>query len=83
MTVEQLDSKSNCFIEQLRILLRTRRSEYDINGFTHEEITELISEIACPLIMQLLITCIFNVTFLYINVYNCISFVYDNNKIYK
>ena len=38
--VEQLDSKSNCFIEQLWILLRTRCDYYDINGFTHEEIAE-------------------------------------------
>ena len=31
--VEQLDSQSNCLIEQLRILLRTRCDEYVINGF--------------------------------------------------
>ena len=46
-TVEQLDSQSNCRIEQLRILLRTRCDEYIINGFTYAEITELIREIAC------------------------------------
>ena len=46
-TVEQLDSQSNCLIEQLRILLRTRCDEYVINGFTYAEITELIREIAC------------------------------------
>ena len=46
-TVEQLlDSQSNCLIEQLRIVLRTRCDEYVINGFTHAEITELIREIA-------------------------------------
>ena len=39
-------SQSNCFIEQLWILLRTRCNGYDINGFTHEEITELFHEIA-------------------------------------
>ena len=33
-TVEQLDSQSNCLIEQLW----TRCNEYVINGFTHEEI---------------------------------------------
>ena len=33
-TVEQLDSQSNCLIEQLRILLRSRCNEYVINGFT-------------------------------------------------
>ena len=46
-TVEQLDSQSNCLIEQLRILLRPRCNEYVINGFTYDEITELILEIAC------------------------------------
>ena len=45
-TVEQVDSQSNCLIEKLRILLRTRCNEYDINGFIHEEITKLIREIA-------------------------------------
>ena len=39
-TVEQLYSKSNCLIEQLRILLRTRCNNYDMNEFTHEKITE-------------------------------------------
>ena len=37
-TVEELDSKSNCLIEQLCILLRSRCNEYDINVFTHDEI---------------------------------------------
>ena len=46
-TVKQLDSQSNCLIEQLRILLRSRCNEYVINGFTHDEITEFIHEIAC------------------------------------
>ena len=46
-TVEQLDSQSNCLIEQLRTFLRTRCNEYVINGFTHDEITEFIHEIAC------------------------------------
>ena len=46
-TVEQLDNQSNCLIELLQILLRTRCDEYVINGFTYAEITELISEIAC------------------------------------
>ena len=46
-TVEQPDSRSNCLIKQLRILLRSRCNEYVINGFTHDEITELIHEIAC------------------------------------
>ena len=46
-TVEQLDSQSNCLIEQLRILLRSRCNEYVINGFTYDEITELVREIAC------------------------------------
>ena len=46
-TVEQLDSQSNCLIEQLRTLLRTRCNNHVINGFTHTEITELIREIAC------------------------------------
>ena len=46
-TVEQLDSHSNCLIEQLQILLRSRCNEYVINGFTYDEITELIREIAC------------------------------------
>ena len=46
-TVEQLGSQSNCLIEQLRILLRTRCDEYVINGFTYAEITELIRGIAC------------------------------------
>ena len=45
--VKQLDSQSNCLIEQLRILLRSRCNEYVINGFTHDEITEFIHEIAC------------------------------------
>ena len=44
--VEQPDSQSNCLIEQLRILLRSRCNEYVINGLTHDEITELIHEIA-------------------------------------
>ena len=47
ITIEQLDSQSNCLIEQLRILLRSRCNEYVINGFTHDEITKLIHEIAC------------------------------------
>ena len=46
-TVEQLDSQSNCLIEQLRILLRSRCNEHGINGFTYDEITELSREIAC------------------------------------
>ena len=46
-TVEQLDSQSNCLIEQLRILLSSRFDEYVINEFTYDEITELIREIAC------------------------------------
>ena len=46
-TVKQLDSQSNCLIEQLRILLRYKCNEYVINGFTYDEITELIREIAC------------------------------------
>ena len=46
-TVEKLDSQSNCLIEQLRILLRSRCNEYVINRFTFDEITELIREIAC------------------------------------
>ena len=46
-TVEQLDSQSNCLIEQLRISLRTSCDEYVINEFTHAEIAELIREIAC------------------------------------
>ena len=47
-TIEQLDSQSNCLIEQLQILLQTRCNEfYVIDGFTHDEITELIREIAC------------------------------------
>ena len=46
-TVEQLDGQSNCLIEQLRNLLRSRNNEYVINGFTYDEITELIREIAC------------------------------------
>ena len=46
-TVEQLDSQSNCLIEQLRILLRTRCDEYVFNGFTQTEITKLIREITC------------------------------------
>ena len=46
-TVEQLDSQSNCLIEQLRILLQSKCNEYVINRFTHDEITELIHEIAC------------------------------------
>ena len=46
-TVEKLDSQSNCLIEQLRILLRSRYNEYVINGFTYDENTELIREIAC------------------------------------
>ena len=46
-TVEQLDGQSNCLIEQLRILLRSRCSEYVINKFMYDEITELIREIAC------------------------------------
>ena len=44
-TVEQLDSQSNCLIKQLRILLRTTCRCH--NGFTYDEITELIREIAC------------------------------------
>ena len=47
ITVEQLDSQSNCLIEQLRILLRSKCNEYVINRFTYDEITELIREIAC------------------------------------
>ena len=35
---EQLDSQSNCLIEQLWILLRSRCNEYVINGFTYDEI---------------------------------------------
>ena len=46
-TVEQLDNQSNCLIEQLRILLRSRCTEYVINGFTYDEITEPIREIVC------------------------------------
>ena len=46
-TVEQLDRQSNCLIEQLRIILLSRCNEYVINGFTHDEITELIHEIPC------------------------------------
>ena len=46
-TVEQLDSQSNCLIEHLRILLRSRYNDDVINGFTYDEITELIHEIAC------------------------------------
>ena len=46
-TVEQLNSPSNCPIEQLRILLRTRCNEYVINRFTYDEIPELIRKIAC------------------------------------
>ena len=46
-TVIQLDSQSNCLIELLRILLRSRCNEYVINKFTYDEITELIYEIAC------------------------------------
>ena len=46
-TVEQLDSQSNCLIEQLRNFLRSRCNEYVINGVTPDEITELILEIAC------------------------------------
>ena len=45
-TVEQLDSQSNCVIEHLRILLRSRCNEYVINGFTYDDITEVICEIA-------------------------------------
>ena len=41
ITTRQLDSQSNCLIEQLRILLRTRCNEYVIKGFTHDEITEI------------------------------------------
>ena len=47
ITVEQLDSQSNCLIKQLRILLRTRCNVYVINRFTYDEITELICKIAC------------------------------------
>ena len=46
-TVEKLDNQTNCLIEQLRILLRSRCNEYVINGFTYDEIIELIHEIAC------------------------------------
>ena len=35
-TVEQLDSQSNCLIEHLRILSRSRCNEYVINGFTYD-----------------------------------------------
>ena len=35
-TIEQLDSHSNCLIEQLRILLRSGCNEYVIDGFTHD-----------------------------------------------
>ena len=45
--VEQLDNQSNCLIEQLRTLLRTRCNDYVIDGFTRDEIKELIREIAC------------------------------------
>ena len=45
-TVEQLNSQSYCLIEQLRIVLRSRCNEYVINGFTHDDITELVREIA-------------------------------------
>ena len=45
-TVKQLDSQSNCLIEQLRTLLQTRCNDYVIDGFTRDEITELIREIA-------------------------------------
>ena len=31
-------------IKELRIFLRTRCNEYVINGFTHEEITELFAK---------------------------------------
>ena len=44
---KQLHIQSNCLIEQLWIILRTRCNEYDINGFTHEGITKLIGEITC------------------------------------
>ena len=44
--VEQLDSQSNCVFEHLRILLRSRCNEYVINGFTYDDITEVICEIA-------------------------------------
>ena len=46
-TVEQLDRQSNCLIEQLQILLQSRCKEYGIIGFTYDEISELIREIAC------------------------------------
>ena len=46
-TVEKLDSQSNCLIQQLRVLLRSRCNEYVINEFTYDEITEVIREIAC------------------------------------
>ena len=47
-TVEQLDSQSNCLIEQLRYYYEVDGcNEYVINAFTHDEITELIHEIAC------------------------------------
>ena len=49
-TIERLGSQSNCHIEQLRILLRTRCNEYVIYGFTHGEITELIREIALTIV---------------------------------
>ena len=45
--VEQLDSQSNCHIQQLRTLLRTIRNEYVIYGFTYDKITKLIREKSC------------------------------------
>ena len=62
-TVEQPDSQSKCLAEQLWILLRTRCNEYDINGFTHKEIRELIHEIA-SLTVLLLSNCIFTILIL-------------------
>ena len=90
-TVEQLDSQSNCLIEQVRILLRIKCHEYVINGFTHAEITELIREIVLLLYICIVIVFIFlklyyycnNIIFIYIHVYLFIPFVYDINKINK
>ena len=75
-TVEQLNSQPNCLIEQLQILLRTTRNESVINGFTHNEITELIREIAChncTIIINLYCNCI-NVSYYIITV--AIVFLY-------
>ena len=66
-TVEQLYSQSNCLIEQLRFLLRSRCNEYVINGFKYDEITELIREVACYLLY-------YNIN-IYLYCY-CISIIY-------